>query len=386
MLKKIYGLLLCTVLTVCTVGCSSGAQLNKDRAKNYTYDFVQFLSAKVYGPNGYGFLEVKPKELKVSDFKSEKEYIAVKKAVNSLQLYFDQDNLSQATNLVIDKPNQLSNGDIVTLGISDDFDSTTISNLNINLEPFQFQVRNLKEPVTLDLFDPSSVAFLALDEDDNDTIYPVKIYDGAVPDNILDQITYEATTDDDDLIEGETILSVDAEIVPLLDNDGNGLPTTLGTWLGKKGYLTKTVDEKVLRDIAQPVTFNGDVIKEIAPKLLKTLRADDDSTISVATVQQLNVAQSAYDPYDYVVTYYAHPDPSKVTSEDSPTVCKKASVKMAYSKPTGASVLELRTSGSVTNEEYCRAAYSGMDMKVSYNNGTIGTTGIEELPLNEEPK
>lgn len=378
-LKELMKKLLC-LSTLCTIwGCASSNQqsvsLNENRGTNYDYDFVQFLDAELYGSEGDGFLEISPKDIQVSDFSSEKEYIAIKKTLDSLKLYYDPDEPNKESNLLVSKGTGLSNGDVITLSISDDFDGNT-NDLNMNLESYEFKVEGLEEAKTLDLFDSTSVSFLALNDGTN-TIYPVKISGGNIADDILSQINYYASTEDEQPVEGKTLIDVSAEIVPIIDDNGNPKATTLKTWLGMKGYKVETEGEKVLREIANPVTFTTENQSKASSLLYKAIKKEDSNIISVATIQQLFASEGSYDPYEYTVTYYARTD--KDDDSESPTVVKRASVKMAYGQNTGIAILELESSGYTTDESYATQAFNGMELKAVYTGTTLQQDETTEL-------
>lgn len=384
MLKKLTKAVLCMAVLCSLTGCfgkkDKKSTLNADRGTDYTCDFVQYLDAEIYGSEGHGFLEIKPKDIQVSDFKSEKEFIAVKKTLASLKPYYDPDAPNKDSNLLVSKGTDLSNGDVVTIGISEDFDGNT-NGLKMNLEPYEFKISGLEKAKSLDLFDSTSVSFLALDDGTN-TIYPVKIYDGKIPNDILSQITYSAATEDEIPVAGKSLISVSAKIDPLIDENGNPEPTTLATWLGKKGYLAKTEDEKVLREIASPISFTAENQAKASSILYRALKKADDSIISVATIQQLFASEGSYDPYAYTVTYYARNDSE--SSSESPTVVKRASVKMAYGENAGIAVLNVESSGYTTDDTYGSQAFSGMELKAIYTGTTIDQESATDLLPSEE--
>lgn len=380
MLQKFLKTVLC-LTTFCTLfGCASSKQestiqLNENRGTDYDYDFVQFLDAKLYGSEGEGFLEISPKDIQVSDFKSEKEFIAIKKTLDSLKLYYDPDEPNKESNLLVSKGTGLSNGDVVTLSIGEDFDNNT-NGLSMNLESYEFKIEGLEEAKNLDLFDSTSVSFLALNDGTN-VIYPVKISGGNIPDDVLSQINYYASTEDEQPKEGKTLIKVSAEIEPIIDENGNPKATTLKTWLGMKGYSVETEGEKVLREIANPVSFTSDNQAKASSLLYKAIKKEDANIISVATIQQLYASEGSYDPYEYTVTYYARTE--KDDDSESPTVVKRASVKMAYGQNTGIAILEIESSGYTTDDSYASQAFNGMELKAVYTGTTLQQEDTTEL-------
>lgn len=382
-----------TLLSLCMcfglVGCSFNKEpeLNADRGTDYKYDFAQFLDAELDGSNGHGFLIIKPKELEVSDFESEEEYITIKKAIDGLKLTYDPDEPNADTYLEVSPSTDLSNGDIVTLSIGSGY-SGNATELSINTEPYQFEIKDLSDPKELDIFDTSSLALLALNDGTN-SIYPVKIEDGVLTDEMLDQINYTATTEDSKPQVGKTIINVTASIVPLVDEDNNPLSTSLSTWFGKQGYVIQTEGEKVLREFATTITFTEKNKETAAKKLYTALKEDDPALLSVANIQQVNATNSSYNPYVYTVTYYSVPTDSYSSSDkNSAATCKRASVRMGYSKSAGVSVLELISSGQGTNAEYCSSAYTDMSVKAQYiqTSNTVDMTETTELTNGDIPE
>lgn len=383
MFKKLTKLLLASVMSISLCACASGNKLNANRGTNYKYDFVNYLNVKLAGSNGHGFLIIEPRDLDVSEFNSEEEFINVKKAITELKLSYDPDNLTADTYLQVTPASELSNGDIVTLSVSDNYEGTSAKDLSINIEPYEFEIEGLDEPKDLDIFDSTSLALLALDDGTN-TIYPVKIEEGLLSDEMLEKIEYTAETEDTKPVTGKTIINVSAAITPLTDEDGNPLTTSLATWFGEQGYVIKTEGEKVLREIATPVTFTSKNKEVAAKRLYSALKEDDAYLLSIANIQQVMATDSSYDPYVYTVTYYAVPNETYSSNENnSAAICKRASVRMAYSKTAGVSVLDIVSSGSGTNGEYCLAAYNSMSVKAQYTNdtSTVNMDNTEELTV-----
>lgn len=376
-IKRIFSLvlvfILCGFMILGLVGCApvGGTKLNAKRGKKYDYDFVQFLDAKVYGANGYGFLDIKPKDLSVSDFKSEKEYITIKKLVNAMKLYIDPNNKDRDSYLTASQTSGLKNGDIVTLSISSDFELPEGAP-SINLEPYEFEVQQLKDPIDLDLFDSSSVDFVGIEG--TTTIYPVKIHDGAVPNDILDHIVYTATTDDKTLETGKTILSVSAELDQdsLKEEDPDNTDTsdqqaeqTLATYLGKQNYVSEVTGEKVLVDMAKEAEFNSSTNKTIRNILLKAIRNVDNNIMDVATIQQsLTNSSSDENKFNYLVTYYAYP--SDTADLQNGSVCMATNVTIANTK-AGISVLGEPSNPSRTSNDACLGLLNGYVLKANYN-------------------
>lgn len=378
-------IIICFCMVCGLAGCSKPEPgLNDDRSTNHKYDFVAYLDANIYGANGYGFLDIKPKDLSVSDFKSEAEYIAVKTAIDNLSLYINPDKPDQTSNLVANKENGLKNGDIITLSIKSNFDSSKL-NIDMNLEPYKFQVKNLPKPKKLDIFDNSSVDFVGLKDGTGD-IYAIKIKDGAVPNNLLDKIDYSATANGNDQLQaGKTIISVTGTLhnsnnssdEDEVENDSTAQDFTnisLATYLGMQGYVSETTGEKVVREIATPINFTTQTAQSLQTQLKQVLQTDDKHFISLGNIQQRNDLDDDA-KYDYVVTYYSD-DVNTNDNEEETTgyACMAANVKMADTKYAGASVLALSSSGSKATLESCSTGFDNYDVKYTFGNTKISPT------------
>lgn len=378
---------LCASMICSLAGCAKqNTDLNADRSTKYPYDFVQYLDAHVYGANGYGFLDIKTKDISVSDFKNEQEYIKVKQALDALNLNINPDNPDSSSNLQASQSNGLKNGDIVTLSIKDNFDASSLG-VSMNLEPYKFVVSGLKKAKKVDLFDNSTLDLVGLDDGDT-TVYPVKIYGGELPSNMLDQIDYTATVNGDDKIEaGKTILTVnatlhgqddDSESDDDDDSDSDtSVPVSLATYLGMRGYVAETSGQKVLREMGTPVNFNKIDSKQLQARLSKVLRASDPNFISVANVQQNSEHTDESDAFDYMVIYYAKAqddEDSDDQSSEAKTACMAANVKIANTKNAGVSVLELSSEGSRADDSAGTRAVDGYTLMESFGNTVVTPT------------
>lgn len=386
-IKKTILALILAVSTISSTGCAmvqdflgGGEKLNKERGDGYKYDFVQFLSVKLYGSNGNGFLEVTPKEIKVSDFESEQEYIAVKKVLSELNLVLDPTNSKSSKFFTATPSKGLSNGDIVTFGFNESYTGNA-GGLSFNLEPYEFQIQGLPDPVQLDLFSPDTVTFVGLD-DGTTNLYPIKKYGNEVSDEILDNLEYLVTTDESSLQAEKTIINCSVDVLPQKDENGRPTNESLEVYLGKKGYVVASEKaEKVLMEIAKPLTFSTEKTSKINRVLFKTFKAIDETLINIGTVQQLSVTQSGYSPYDYIVTYYAD---APEDSESTDPIVKRAAVKMAESDTAGIAVLSVTSNPSRTDSSYGYSAYNGMTLMAVYGGAPEPEPTVEPTPAPTE--
>ena len=107
----------------------------------------------LYGYNGAGFLEVQPKDFSVKDFSEEADYIAVKKAIDSMNLYLIPGAPDTTSYLNVDKATDLSNGDVITFSLKDSYKGDN-SAVSLNTEPFQLLISGHGDPTEINSMKP----------------------------------------------------------------------------------------------------------------------------------------------------------------------------------------------------------------------------------------
>ena len=252
-MKKYFKILLVLTLCFTITGCKK--QQNEvspeeitipERSEEYKYDFIDFLNIEVIGANGYGIVNIYPKDFSVDNFSNEEDYIQIKRYIDSLNPYHIY-NYDYQTNLIIDKINYLANGDVVTISIPDNLKIFTDDFLNT--EDYIFRVENLEEGEEIDLYSDTYVSFFNY----NGTDY----MDYCIKDDsseLFKNIEYYMTTEDENLEKGVSIINVEANLNEefLIENDYPNIEV----YLAKHNYICDLWKETVLDDTAVKVEFN----------------------------------------------------------------------------------------------------------------------------------
>ena len=281
-------------------GESKPPTLNADRGTDYKYDFINYMDIHLYGYNGAGFLEVQPKDFGVKDFSEEADYIAVKKAIDSMNLYLIPGAPDTTSYLNVDKATDLSNGDVITFSLKDSYKGDN-SAVSLNTEPFQLLISGLGDPTEINLFDETSVEFYGLAG--TDEVYANILNNGNLPKEFTDHAQYTITPDSTPLEADKTILdiSVDMDKDWLDENDYH----TVDVYLGKNKYKADTTGEKVLMTVLDPIDFGKDNTQKIAEAMFNAIRDTDSGKgiQQIGSVQQLDSSSGSYDPYTYTVVF-----------------------------------------------------------------------------------
>ena len=290
----------CAAIDSLVGGESKPPTLNADRGTDYKYDFINYMDIHLYGYNGAGFLEVQPKDFSVKDFSEEADYIAVKKAIDSMNLYLIPGAPDTTSYLNVDKAEDLSNGDVVTFSLKDSYKGDN-SAVSLNTEPFQLLISGLGDPTEINLFDETSVEFYGLSG--TDEVYANILNNGNLPKEFTDHAKYTITPDSTPLEADKTILdiSVDMDKDWLDENDYH----TVGVYLGKNKYKADTTGEKVLMTVLDPIDFGKDNTQKIAEAMFNAIRDTDSGKgiQQIGSVQQLDSSSGSYDPYTYTVVF-----------------------------------------------------------------------------------
>ena len=275
-----------TCLMVCVLCISLGGCARRDRKKqketypnefrstDHAYDFIDYLSVITYGEDGDGYVEVIQRDINVSMFPSEEEYIAVKKDLENLKLrYVQGEKVSSDNRLTVSKTEGLSNGDVIQIGVNYKEEDL---NSDLNIETYDYVVDGLGVATDIDLFSKEMVTFYATD---NGELF----YHLHAPRNTLkelkEHLTYEITTDN--AIEADkTVLSITAT----LDKefmDANKI-NSLKLFLARNDLRGPVTAEKVLQTVIQPIDYSSanqalveaalyDALYEIEPDVTKIL-------------------------------------------------------------------------------------------------------------------
>ena len=294
-MKKIMIRLLAGVMCLSLCGCIRRKPHipNEKRGNEYTYDFIDYVDIHVFGQDGDGYLEVKPKDISVRDFMSEGEYIGMKKDLDRLALYLIQGKDYYTSNLSASKSTGLSNGDIVTLSIR--FKEPLL--MDINIEPYEYTVEGLGELKSIDLFGKKNVTFFAT----KDGMCYAHVLGKDMPEDLAENILYRISSDGT-LETGKTILSVEADMDEgfLEEKEYHALKI----YLAKNRLKGDTETEKVLNTIVDPINFSGLASAAVESALYDRLYQEEGSYLGKVCSLQKLPRQISEEPYGYTAVYY----------------------------------------------------------------------------------
>lgn len=299
-MKKIFILLLCFL---CLTGCKK--EIEEDPVVTYDYDFLDYINLNFVGPDGYAELDITISDFTAKDFKSEEDYIKVKKLITTL---FPSIKASKSENL--------TNGDVIQVGITSGFDTSQTGDLNINLNVHEIEVNGLPDPKTISLFDENNIVFYGLSG--TSKVYYYYPSSSLLTNEMKDNLIYDIQIDDQTVQKDKTVLTLKAKLnQDLLESDEKY--GTENRYFGAQGYITELSDEKILKTVVYESAFaNADkkVIRDALEPQIKEVGVDGYD------FQQIMSIQKTKTPFKYyVVAKYA-----KETKE----IYIKYSVSMAY--------------------------------------------------------
>lgn len=322
--------------------------INEKRTTDgYKYDWIDFVEISVYGADGKAYVQVTPKEITADDFDSDADYIAIKSALDSLNLSYVANGSNTNSKLSVTPDSNLSSGDVVTLSIKQTVDSS----LSLNTQEYEFRVPTLSEANAMDLFGENNVIFYGL-EGTGEFKYMIadnSMFTDAMKNNLVYTIKSDTTTAE----VGKTVLTVSAELSGSFLKEA-GFPTT-EQYLSMLGYKADSYSTQiVLRNMAKPVNY-ATVLKE---KIINALydavysaevSSDGKSDLNtICNVQQFD--KDASDPYTQYVIY-------QDVSSDGTTRYYRRAFRAAY---LGDKVIILSLNNSENaSEEYATSAYTG---------------------------
>lgn len=296
-------------------GCGKKAESqipNADRGTNYQYDMMDYLDVECFGPNGKGIIQVVPKDYTADDFPDEKSYIAVKKYMDYLNLSYVPGEDNSSSHIYLDRTMDLSNGDIVTIGISSGGNFTYDTDLSINTENYQYVVTGLTDGKDIDLFNDDSVCFYGL-EGTNSIGWVRSRNTSTLPQEIQDHIGYTATLSNQnstDLREKETIIEVTASLDQdfLMSSDPPYYNTDI--YMLKHDYNYTLEEETVLDAVISPITFGEMINPQVEDALMEKFAGTTVNTYSstytidrIGNIQQEERA-SGTGAFTYLVTFH----------------------------------------------------------------------------------
>lgn len=341
--KKIFLTVLSTImLTACGSKNDEPVEPNVNRGTDYTYDFFDYVDINVYGPEGSAVLLVTPKDFSVKDFDSEQEYIKVRKLVDAVNPtyipgYSDTKNYSGPDSYLFSNANSdLSNDQIIQLYIGDKFKRDDyISDLSINLEPFEYQVDGLDEGTDLDLYDDKLVTFFVTQGTSN-LYYHINPKSTSVPQEIKDHIAYEISSDSQDFIPGETILNVsstlDEDFLQSNNNEFGHPYYSTKLYMLMHDFNVQQESQTVLDAIATPVNFEEggsnaarSALNDefLAKKTTFTYQGVDYTISDLANLEQEATTYKDDDLYNYLLVVMAQDaDGNEVLADINVSLCQ----------------------------------------------------------------
>ena len=282
-MKKLLTTLLITFMIFGMAACKK-----KEEGPTYDYDFVDYLNITYVGPNEFADLDISLKDFDADDFESDTEFIKIKKFMNTLYPY-----------VVADKTSNLANGDVITIGISTDYEGV-VNELNMNLGVHTYQVDGLKDAVYYDLFEADTVSFYGL-EGTSDVLYKIN-EKSTLSQNIKDNLTYSISIDTDEVEEKLSIMTIKASL------KDSFLKTTkysdTETYFKSLGYIVDVEGEKALKNTVSNKAFetitDTDIVKtQLIEKIKEQGDIDNYQFSELSNVQK---TQKAY-TYDIVAKY-----------------------------------------------------------------------------------
>lgn len=296
-------------------GCGSRKENkvpNADRGTSYQYDMMDYLNVECFGPDGKGIIQVVPKDYTAEDFSDEKSYIAVKKYMDYLNLSYVPGEDNSASHIYIDRTQGLSNGDIVTIGVSTANNFTYDTDLSINTENYQYVVSGLTDGKDIDLFNDDSVCFYGL-EGTTSVGWVKSRNTSTLPQEIQDNISYTAVLGSQgstELREKEAIIEVTAAL------DQNFLMSAEPPYYNSDIYMLKhdynysLSEETVLDTVISPISFGEMINPQVEDALMEKFSGQTVNTYSntyaidrIGNIQQQNGA-SGLNAFTYLVTFH----------------------------------------------------------------------------------
>lgn len=360
-MKCLFVALICISLASCKKKEPEG--LNANRGTEYTYDFIDYIKLDIYGPDGKAFIEMDTAEFTVKDFKGENDYIAIRKKMDSLMPQLKQGtDLSSYVEIL---PNTgLANGDLVMIRVKDGYKDID-TGVSMNLEPYMFEITGLPEGTLIDLFDASSVMFYGLNN--SDKVYVHTKNGGSLPDEIIQNITYDIKPNSTPLIADTTILALTASMKDEFLLNEKMPYYDINVYMTKHNYKYEIIADKVLEQVVNPINYQSTSKEELQGALYShyfeqkmTKNGNEYILDKIANVQQFLATTQTIDPYSTMVTML-------LRAPDDTTVCARSQIKMVRID-NDFEVLD-SSKAELVHEKYCSTNFEGMEIIVNYNEG-----------------
>lgn len=265
---------------------------NETRGTNYTYDFADYIDITTYGADGLGKIEISPKDLNASDFKSDADYIAVMHDLDLMKLTYTEGSTG---GLTVTPSSNLKNGQIVTISVN--VNKSDLQS-DINIEPYEYRIEGLGEGTTVDLFSPDLVTFYATK--DNSLYYHI-VNNNAVTQELADNLVYTVKADDSVMEANKTIIHCTVSMnTDFLSNNGY---VSMSQYLSKHNQNAEATEKDlVLANVIDPIDFNSVDTAALSDALYATLGKSDELLSKICSIQQSDQYANS-SPYSYTIMY-----------------------------------------------------------------------------------
>ena len=281
----------CMTLSGCEEEKNPVIQLSQQekRLKDHKYDFIDFVTMTVRGPDTGGIIEdLELKKPELEDFESEEDFIRIK------EIFTDAE-------LSVSKNEDLKNGDKVSISISSSVSLSDSDLKLINLESYTYTVNNLEKGKKVDLFKDINYTIYTLEGENvakqkakNNPNYAMRfipvVHSTGLDEMIEQGINFKIMTDENIVTYDNTIASVDFGLpkfylvdknIVLANNKDN--PLQCDTW--NSDYKTCYISRKnVMKEehLATPAKWSSKLSVTEADKLLYYLQSRIDYLSSSA--------------------------------------------------------------------------------------------------------
>ena len=325
----------------------------------YDYDYIDYLDIEFVGPDGYASMDINIADFNAADFKSESDYIKMKKIINSL--YDD---------VVASKYDEISNNDVIQIGVATTFDISELGDMSVNLGTHSITVSNLRPPKEMDLFAPENVVFYGLEG--TKKVFYYFPTGSAFSNEVKENIKYIISIDDDTIEKNKTVLTLEADMSPALLNSQRKYGT-IKRYFGSNGYVIEPVAERTLK-----MTVNEDALETLNKSVVRKEMEDrirENGEIDGYVFKQVMSIQKTDIPYEYyIVALYSQVDGDR-------NLYVKYSSNMAY--VNNEIIVYQFDRESTTDAKYATDAYGNARILYRYE---LFEVVEEEVPEEETPE
>ena len=228
--------------------------------------------------------------------------------MDSLSLFYIQGEDNRKSNLTLSKFEDLSNGDIVEVGIDTKRFKGELG-IDINTETYEFVVEDLTDGQTIDLFNDESVIIYGL-EGTNMVFAHKTPKTATLPKEIEEHIEYNVSTSDTELVPLVTIVNIEATMDEEFLNNPAEHYYNIDIYLKKHGYDYVSKGQTVLDQVISPLEFTQATANALGDYLTARFVGEKAATWSreyiidrIGNVQQI-IGASDMDQFQYAVTFH----------------------------------------------------------------------------------